>query len=28
LEIAVCDHDPRQPERGLLRIVVHGGRRG
>jgi hypothetical protein len=28
LEIAVCDNDPQQPERGLLRIVMHGGRRG
>lgn len=28
LEIAVCDNDLQHPERGLLRIVVHGGRRG
>jgi hypothetical protein len=24
----VCDNDAQHPERGLLRIVVHGGRRG
>jgi hypothetical protein len=28
LEIAVCDHNPQRPERGLLRVVMHGGRRG
>jgi len=28
LEIAVCDNNAQRPERGLLRIVVHGGRRG
>jgi hypothetical protein len=28
LEIAVCDNDPLRPERGSLRIVMHGGQRG
>jgi hypothetical protein len=28
LEIAVCDNDPLQPERGALRITVHGGQTG
>jgi hypothetical protein len=28
LEVAVCDNDPTRPERGNLRIVIHGGRRG
>lgn len=27
-EIAVCDNDPGRPERGSLRVVVHGGQRG
>lgn len=27
-EIAVCDNDPAHPERGSLRVVVHGGQRG
>ena len=27
LEIAVCDNNPQHPERGLLRVVTHGGRR-
>ena len=28
LEIAVCDNNPQRPERGLIRVVLHGGRRG
>jgi len=28
LELAVCDKDPAKPERGTLRIRVHGGRLG
>ncbi len=28
LEIAVCDDDPRRPERGYYRLTLHGGRRG
>jgi len=28
LEIAVCDNDHQQPERGHYRLVLHGGRRG
>jgi hypothetical protein len=28
LEIAVCENDPLRPERGNLRIVMHGGQRG
>lgn len=28
IEIAVCDNDPAQPERGILRIVTQGGQRG
>jgi hypothetical protein len=28
LEVAVCDNDPLRPERGSLRIVMHGGQRG
>ena len=28
LEIAVCDNNPQAPERGLIRVVLHGGRRG
>ncbi|GAB4191961.1 MAG: hypothetical protein Tsb002_21270 [Wenzhouxiangellaceae bacterium] len=28
LQIAVCDNDPARPERGYLRLVIHGGRRG
>jgi hypothetical protein len=28
LEIAVCDNDPQRPERGILRLTLHGGQRG
>lgn len=28
LEIAVCDNDPRRPQRGYFRLELHGGRRG
>jgi hypothetical protein len=28
LEIAVCDNDPRQPDRGYYRITLRGGRKG
>jgi hypothetical protein len=28
LEVAVCDNDPLRPERGTLRVVIHGGQRG
>lgn len=28
LEIAVCNSDPQAPELGVLRIVLHGGRKG
>ena len=28
IEIALCDDDPSRPERGYLRVTVHGGRRG
>ncbi len=28
LEIAVCDNNPQQPQRGILRLTLHGGRRG
>jgi hypothetical protein len=28
LQIAVCENDPLRPERGSLRIVMHGGQRG
>ncbi len=28
LEIAVCDNDPRRPERGYLKLTLNGGRRG
>jgi hypothetical protein len=28
LEIAVCDNNPQEPARGLIRVVLHGGRRG
>ncbi len=28
LEIAVCDNDPRRPERGYLNLKLSGGRRG
>jgi hypothetical protein len=28
LEIAVCDNDPRRPQRGYYRLELHGGRRG
>jgi len=28
IEIAVCDNDSEKPERGLFRVVTHGGRRG
>ena len=28
LEIAVCDNDPQHPERGVLRLTLHGGRKG
>jgi hypothetical protein len=28
LEIAVCDNDPRRPERGYLNLTLSGGRRG
>ena len=28
LEVAVCDNNLQRPERGLLRIVIHGGQRG
>ena len=28
LEIAVCDNDPRRPERGYFTLQLHGGRRG
>lgn len=28
LEIAVCDDNPAEPERGYLRITCHGGRKG
>ena len=28
LEIAVCENDPRRPDRGFYRIELHGGRAG
>ena len=28
IEVAVCDNDPLRPQRGQLRITVHGGRKG
>lgn len=28
LEVAVCDNDSAQPERGYYRLVLHGGRNG
>ncbi|MDH5552568.1 MAG: hypothetical protein OEX82_04485 [Nitrosomonas sp.] len=28
LEIAVCDNNPQEPKRGILRLTLHGGRRG
>jgi hypothetical protein len=28
LEIAVCDNDPQAPERGYLKVVLHGGLKG
>lgn len=28
IEIAVCDNDPKTPERGYFRLVVHGGKLG
>ena len=28
LEIAVCDNDPAQPERGYFLLYMHGGRKG
>lgn len=28
LEVAVCDNDLQRPQRGLIRLVLHGGRRG
>ena len=28
LEVAVCDNDPTQPERGYYRLKMHGGRLG
>jgi hypothetical protein len=28
LEIAVCNNDPQAPQNGVLRITLHGGRRG
>ncbi len=28
LEIAVCDNDPRRPERGYFRLTLHGGLKG
>lgn len=28
LEIAVCDNDPRRPERGYIHLTLSGGRRG
>jgi hypothetical protein len=28
LEIAVCDNDPRHPERGYIHLTLRGGRRG
>lgn len=28
LEIAVCDDDPRHPERGYIRLQIHGGQKG
>ena len=28
LEIAVCDNDPRRPDRGYYRLDLHGGRLG
>ncbi|MDH5480487.1 MAG: hypothetical protein OEX11_06990, partial [Nitrosomonas sp.] len=28
LEIAVCDNNPQKPQRGILRLTIHGGRRG
>lgn len=28
LEIAICDNDPRRPERGYLNLTLSGGRRG
>ncbi|MDJ0836717.1 MAG: hypothetical protein QNK37_09375, partial [Acidobacteriota bacterium] len=28
LEIAVCDNDPAEPERGYYRLFFHGGRKG
>ncbi len=27
LEVAVCDNNPGKPARGILRVVLHGGRR-
>ncbi len=28
LEIAVCDNNPQKPQRGILRLTLHGGQRG
>lgn len=28
LEVAVCDNNPQQPGRGILRMDIHGGKRG
>lgn len=28
LEVAVCENNSQHPERGMLRITIHGGRRG
>ena len=28
VEIAICDNDTANPERGLLRLATHGGQRG
>ncbi|MCP4657390.1 MAG: hypothetical protein GY856_18445 [bacterium] len=28
LEVAVCDNDPAEPERGYYRLSLHGGRKG
>jgi hypothetical protein len=28
LELAVCDNDPGEPERGFYRLFLHGGRKG
>lgn len=28
LEVAICDNDPRRPERGYITLVLQGGRKG